>query len=130
MSHATPLAAGQDHGHDHDHGHAHDSAAHGSLKSYLVGFGLSIVLTLLSFGLVMTGVVPRSLALPGVIVLCVAQLLVQLVFFLHMSTARAQRDNLSTFVFAVFVIAIIVGGSAWVLHNMNANMMHPMPAGM
>ena len=120
MSHDTTAAAE----------HGHDGAAHGTLKSYLVGFGLSIVLTLLSFGLVMAGVVPRSLALPGIVALCVAQLLVQLVFFLHMGASRSQRDNLSAFVFAVFVIAIIVGGSAWVLHNMNANMMHPMPAGM
>jgi len=122
MSHDTIAAA--------DHGHGHDSAAHGTLKSYLVGFGLSILLTLASFGLVMSGAVPRSLAMPGIIVLCVAQLLVQLVYFLHMGASRSQRDNLSAFVFAVFVIAIIVGGSAWVLHNMNANMMHPMPAGL
>ncbi|GAB1579598.1 cytochrome o ubiquinol oxidase subunit IV [Bordetella petrii] len=117
MSHDTTAA-----------GHGHSGADHGSLKSYLVGFAISIVLTLGSFGLVMMDAVPRSLALPGIIALCVAQLLVQLVFFLHMG--RSQRDNLSAFVFSVFVIAIIVGGSVWVLHNMNANMMHPMPASM
>ncbi|OZI22773.1 cytochrome o ubiquinol oxidase subunit IV [Bordetella genomosp. 7] len=122
MPHHTTSA-----GHDRDH---HDSAAHGTLKSYLVGFGLSIILTLLSFGLVMADAVPQRLALPGIVVLCVVQLLVQLVYFLHMGTSPSQRDNLSVFVFSVFVIAIIVGGSAWVLHNMNANMMHPMPAGM
>ena len=51
------------------------------------------------------------------------QLLVQLVFFLHMGTSPEQRENLSPFIFTVLIIAIIVGGSAWVLHNMNANMM-------
>ncbi|MCD0504458.1 cytochrome o ubiquinol oxidase subunit IV [Bordetella petrii] len=122
MAHDTTASA--------NHGHGAHSAEHGSLKSYLVGFGLSILLTLASFGLVMADVVPRSLALPGIIALCVAQLLVQLVYFLHMGASRSQRDNLSVFVFAVFVIAVIVGGSAWVLHNMNANMMHPMPAGL
>ncbi|OZI25571.1 cytochrome o ubiquinol oxidase subunit IV [Bordetella genomosp. 7] len=122
MPHHTTFA-----GHDRDHD---DSAAHGTLKSYLVGFGLSIILTLLSFGLVMADAVPQRLALPGIVLLCVVQLLVQLVYFLHMGASPSQRDNLSVFVFSVFVIAIIVGGSAWVLHNMNANMMHPMPAGM
>ena len=34
---------------------------------------------------------------------------------------------MTTFVFTILIIAIIVGGSVWVLHNMNANMMHPMP---
>ncbi|KDB61837.1 cytochrome o ubiquinol oxidase subunit IV [Bordetella bronchiseptica] len=106
-----------------DHGHAD----HGSLKSYLIGFAISLVLTFGSFGLVMAGAVPRGIALAGVVVLCVAQLLVQLVFFLHMGGSKKQRDNVTTFVFTILIIAIIVGGSVWVLHNMNANMMHPMP---
>ncbi|CAM3776110.1 cytochrome o ubiquinol oxidase subunit IV [Bordetella tumulicola] len=122
MSHHTTSAANHGHG-DHDH----DSNSHGSLKSYIVGFILSVILTLGSFGLLMVEGVPRGVILPGIIVLCVAQLLVQLVFFLHMGTSKSQRDNLSAFVFAVFVIAIIVVGSLWVMHNMNANMMHPMP---
>ena len=117
MSHHTASTA--------DHGH--DDGAHGSLKSYIIGFILSIILTLGSFGLVMSDAVPQSVVFPGVIVLCVVQLLVQLVFFLHMGTSKSQRDNLSAFIFALFVIAIIVVGSLWVMHNMNANMMHPMP---
>jgi len=107
------------------HAAVHPSLAeHGSLKSYLTGFGLSLLLTFASFGLVMSDIVPRSISLPSVIVLCVAQLLVQLVCFLHMG--KSQRDNVTTFVFTVLVVAIIVGGSAWVLHNMNLNMMGSM----
>ena len=105
----------------HDAAVTHHSAAHGSMKSYLTGFGLSLLLTFAAFGLVMGKTVPQSIALPGILVLCVAQLLVQLVCFLHMG--RSQRDNVTTFVFTVLVVAIIVGGSAWVLHNMNHNMM-------
>jgi len=102
----------------------HDShASHGSVKSYLVGFVLCIVLTALSFGVVMTGALTGFAAVSAIVVLCVLQLLVQLVFFLHMGTSPEQRENLSSFVFTVLIIAIIVGGSAWVLHNMNANMM-------
>ena len=103
----------------------HGDASHGSLKSYLIGFGLSVALTLVSFGLVM-GDAPRAIALPGIIVACVLQLLVQLVFFLHLGTSESQRENMAAFLFTVLVIAIVVGGSLWVLHNMNANMMHAM----
>ncbi|OZI71220.1 cytochrome o ubiquinol oxidase subunit IV [Bordetella genomosp. 12] len=110
----------------HDVAHA-DHADHGSLKSYIVGFILSIVLTLVAFWLVMSGGFTRQFMLIGVLVLCVAQLLVQLVFFMHMGASKSQRENLSAFLFTVMVIAIIVGGSIWVLHNMNANMLHPMP---
>jgi cytochrome o ubiquinol oxidase operon protein cyoD len=100
--------------------------SHGSLRSYQVGFLLSILLTLASFGVAMSGAVPTQWALGGVIALCVVQLLVQLVFFLHLGTSPGQRENLSAILFTGLIIAIIVGGSAWVLHNMNENMMPPM----
>jgi len=98
-------------------------ASHGSVKSYLVGFVLCIVLTALSFGVAMTGALTGFSAVAAIVALCVVQLVVQLVFFLHMGTSPEQRENLSSFLFTVLIIAIIVGGSAWVLHNMNANMM-------
>jgi cytochrome o ubiquinol oxidase operon protein cyoD len=111
--------------HTHSHAMEHQHASHGSLKSYIVGFALSIVLTFLSFGCVMSGAVPHDLILPGIVVFCVAQVLVQLVFFLHLSAKPGQRDNLSIGVFTLLIIAIVVVGSLWVLHNMNVSMMHP-----
>jgi cytochrome o ubiquinol oxidase operon protein cyoD len=112
--------------HHSSHGEVH-KASHGSLKSYIVGFVLSVVITLLAFWLVMSGAVPHGLILPGIVVLAVVQLLVQLVFFLHMGTAADQRDNTAIFAFTVLIIAIVVGGALWVMHNANVNMMHPMP---
>ena len=104
--------------------------SHGSWKSYIVGFVLSLVLTLASFGAVMTGKLPHSAILPAIVVLAVAQLVVQLVYFLHMGTAPEQRSNLAIFLFTGLIIATVVCGSLWVLHNMNENMMHPMPMSM
>lgn len=112
----------------HSHDAAHHEAAHadhGSTKSYLIGFGLSVVLTLASFGVVMSGVVPHDLMMPGIVVFGVAQLLVQLVCFLHMGTSPAQRGNLSIMLFTVLILAIVIVGCLWVMHNMNVNMMHP-----
>ena len=109
----------------HGHSNAHQHNAHGTLKSYTVGFVLSLILTVLSFGCVMSGAVPQQLVMPGIVVFCVVQLLVQLVFFLHMGTAPEQRSNLSIGVFSLLIIAIVVVGSVWVMHNMNAHMMQP-----
>lgn len=111
--------------HSHAHVADHQHADHGSLKSYIVGFALSIILTFMSFGCVMSGAVPQHLVMPGIMVLCVAQVLVQLVFFLHLSSKPGQRSNLSIGVFTLLIIAIIVVGSIWVMHNMNLYMMHP-----
>ena len=114
----------------HGHSVAHKHNAHGSLKTYVVGFALSLILTVLSFACVMSGAVPQHLVVPGIVVFCIAQLLVQLAFFLHMSAAPGQRDNLSIGVFTLLIIAIIVVGSLWVMHNMNLYMMHPVAQSM
>jgi len=96
---------------------------HANLGGYVIGFGVCVVLTLASFGAVMTGLLPRGAVMGVLVLLCVAQLLAQLVFFLHLGSARDQRDNTGIFACTALLIAIIVGGSLWVTHNANANMM-------
>jgi cytochrome o ubiquinol oxidase subunit IV len=115
--------SGNHHSHDAHHGAEH--ADHGSTKSYIVGFVLSVVLTLASFGVVMSGKVPHDLMMPGIIVFGVAQLIVQLKYFLHMGLSPSQRGNFAIMLFTLLILAIVVVGSLWVLHNMNVNMMHP-----
>lgn len=110
----------------HLHAVGHDSthdSGHGSLTSYVIGFVLCVALTLASFGAVMYDVVPRGMGLTAIVVLCVVQLIVQLVFFLHIGTAREQRSNTGIFLCTALLIVIIVAGSLWVMHNANLNMM-------
>ncbi|MDB5551586.1 MAG: cytochrome o ubiquinol oxidase subunit [Rhizobium sp.] len=107
----------------HTSHHAAQEASHGSLATYAVGFLLSLGLTALSFGAVMTGVLSSDMMLPAIAVLAVIQLLVQLVFFLHLGTAPEQRNNTVIFILTVMLITTIVAGSLWVMHNANINMM-------
>lgn len=111
--------------HSHSAHAAHDGhdAAHGSLKGYGIGMVLSVLLTFVSFGVVMTHVVPRQYGLAAITIACVAQLIVQLFYFLHIGTARSQRANTGIFICTGFLIAVIVGLSLWVIHNANVNMM-------
>jgi cytochrome o ubiquinol oxidase subunit IV len=104
------------------HEPVHDGS-HGSVKSYVIGMLLSLVLTFASFGVVMMHLVPRSMGLTAVIVLCIAQLIVQLKFFLHLGSSSDQRANTGIFVCTALLICIIVAGSLWVVHNANVNMM-------
>jgi len=55
--------------------------------------------------------------------LCVVQLVAQLVLFLHIGAGRSQRENTGIFLCTAFLIAIVVAGSLWVMHNANLNMM-------
>jgi cytochrome o ubiquinol oxidase operon protein cyoD len=99
------------------------TATHGNAMSYTTGLVLSLALTLTSFGVIMSSAVPHRLRLAAIVVLCVAQLLVQLVYFLHMGSHPDQRANSAIFACTGLLIAIVVAGSLWVMHNANVNMM-------
>ncbi|MEM5404479.1 MULTISPECIES: cytochrome o ubiquinol oxidase subunit IV [Paraburkholderia] len=101
----------------------HEEESHGSVGSYLVGFVLAVVLTAASFWLVLHGGFSRETALLGLAVLAVVQILVHLVFFLHMNTSSGQRWNVTAFGFTVLTVLIVVVGTLWVMHNVSMNMM-------
>lgn len=98
------------------------TSSHGNAASILWGFLLSLALTALAFGAVMGGLLPRGAMLAAITVLAVAQLIVQLVFFLHLGPARGQRSNTTIFLLTAMLIGIVVSGSLWVMYNANHNM--------
>ena len=108
------------------HGH-HDTnasgAAHGTTKQYVVGFILSIILTIIPFGMVMAGGFDRTALLWTIAITAVAQVLVQLIFFLHMNTSSEQRWNLIAFVYTILTVATLLIGSVWIMHYLHEYMM-------
>ena len=107
--------------HSHD-GHGHDDS-HGSVKSYAIGFILSVILTIIPFGLVMYPTLPKSITLMIVVAFAVIQVLVHLVYFLHLDRSAAQRNNVIAFVFAAIVIVLLVGLSLWIMFSIHTFMM-------
>ena len=101
----------------------HEEESHGSVGSYLAGFVLAVVLTAASFWLVLHGGFPRETALIGLGVLAVVQIVVHLVFFLHMNASSSQRWNVTAFSYTVLTVLILVIGTLWVMHNVAMNMM-------
>jgi cytochrome o ubiquinol oxidase operon protein cyoD len=95
-----------------------------TLRSYITGFTLSLVFTLLAFGLVWVHMIsqhqslPHGLLVPALVVLGVAQLLVQLIFFLHVGNESKPRWNLTVLIFALLTVFIIVGGTLWIMQNL------------
>ncbi|MVW62967.1 cytochrome o ubiquinol oxidase subunit IV [Massilia sp. NEAU-DD11] len=82
----------------------------GRVGSYAARLGLSFLLILVPFGAVMAGIVPSESARPAIVVLCVGQLLVQIVWSLHPGTRKDKRENTANFVCTGLVIAIMVAG--------------------
>lgn len=99
-----------------------DEHDHGTVKSYIVGFLLSIGLTILAFWLVGDKVLSTAGTYVALSVLALIQLFVQVTFFLHLNTQKHTRWNLTSFLFATFVVVIIAGGSLWIMYNLNVNM--------
>lgn len=102
---------------------AHD-VNHGSVRSYLVGFVLSVVLTALPFWAIMTGQFEKSTAIPLVVIMAVIQVIVHLKYFLHLDFTPAGKANTFAFLFTALIIVMVVGLSVWIIYSANAMMMY------
>jgi cytochrome o ubiquinol oxidase operon protein cyoD len=99
---------------------------HGTYKSYIIGFILSIALTFAAYYCVVQDVFTGNILYSVIVTLCLIQVLVQLLFFLHLMDEAKPRNNLMIFLFMVLVIAILVFGSLWIMSNLDYRTMGPM----
>lgn len=101
------------------------------LRGYVIGFLLSLALTMMAFMLVNNHVTSQhetfshAVLVPVLALLAVMQFVVQSVFFLHVATERRPRWRLLAFLFMLLVVLILVVGSIWIMQNLNYNMMGP-----
>lgn len=115
---------------DHHDDHSHDDGYHASFRGYLTGFLLSVVLTAIPFWLVMQKVLPSSGLTAAVILLLAAvQIVVHMVYFLHMNSKIEGGWSLLALIFTGALLLIMLSGSVWVMYHLNTNMMpaHPTP---
>lgn len=102
----------------------HEMEGHGSKRSYLVGFGMSAVLTAIPFWLVMTNALPNpgSTAI-AVIIFAVLQILVHTTCFLHVNTQAEGGWTMIAYIFTAVILLITIAGSLWIMYHLNSNMM-------
>ena len=119
----TVTAHSADHSTGHsDHEHS-DHGAHGSRKSYLIGFALSVLLTAIPFYLVMSGVVANKEATSVLLVTMAAvQIVVHMICFLHMNGKSENGWTMMSLIFTIIVVGIVLSGSLWVMYHLNVNM--------
>src|SRR5690606_39570135 len=67
-----------------------DLAAHGSVKSYLIGFVLAVILTIVPFMLAMNGYFTPGTTAAIVLGFAVIQVIVHLVYFLHLRSEERR----------------------------------------
>lgn len=96
-------------------------------RTYVTGFALALVLTVIPFGIVYWMALPATAALVVIVLTAIAQILVQLRYFLHIDFKTTPRENLVALFFAAFLIFVMVGGSLWIMFDLHYR--HQMDAG-
>jgi cytochrome o ubiquinol oxidase operon protein cyoD len=93
------------------------------LLGYCVGLGLAILLTATSFFVAGTDWVWQPSIPVAIVVLAIAQMGVHLVFFLHITTGPDNTNNVLALAFGILIVVLVIGGSLWIMANLNHNMM-------
>jgi cytochrome o ubiquinol oxidase operon protein cyoD len=110
--------------HDSGHGHHDHNAPHSTLRGYATGFVLAVILTAIPFWLVMGKVFSNSSTAGFVLLgLAAVQVVVHMIYFLHMDGKAEGGWSMLAMVFTIMVVVIMLAGSLWVMYHMNHNMM-------
>ncbi len=98
------------------------------ILGYIIGLVLAALLTATSFAVIYTNLIWGPAIPAALVTLAVAQIGVHLVFFLHLTTAPDNTNNAMALAFGVLIVALIIGGSLWIMEHLNQNMapMHQM----
>ena len=109
----------------HDsHAGEHAAGEHGTMKSYVTGFILAVVLTAIPFWLVMGKVFDKS-STTAIVILAFAavQIVVHMVYFLHMTSNVENGWSMMALIFTSVLVIIMFSGSVWVMYHLDHNMM-------
>ena len=125
LDHSAHGGGSGGHGGHGDDGHDHDAhATHFTLRDYVTGFFLAVLLTAIPFWFVM-GKTFSSPTITAAVILGFAavQIVVHMIYFLHMSPKSEGGWNLLALLFTVMLVVIALSGSLWVMYHLNHNMM-------
>ena len=123
MSEPSDYEAGSHVGADRVPGSREERTLAREVRGYLLGLGLAILLTIASFWVQQTHAIYSSGIAVALLVLAVAQIGIHLVFFLHITTAPDNANNILALAFGVLIVCLVVFGSLWVMLHLNHNMM-------
>ena len=102
-------------------GEPHDSLLSETI-SYVVGLGLALLLTAVSFWVASTSDLWGPGVAVGLVVLAVAQMGVHLVFFLHITSGPDNTNNVLALAFGVMIVFLVMIGTIWIMAHLAAGM--------
>lgn len=93
--------------------HAQEHTA--SIKAYVTGFILSIVLTIIPLLLVLNHMLEKTALRVIIIIAAVLQFVIQLFFFMHIRDGEGTRYNVVALVLGIVFVLTIVVGAIWIM---------------
>jgi cytochrome o ubiquinol oxidase operon protein cyoD len=105
MKHSSPIS--------------HQPTGRKAMSSYIIGFVASLILTIAAYLLVTQQFLQNGALVFILLVFAFVQLIVQLLFFLHLGRESKPRWQLYFLISTVGVIVLVVAGSIWIMHHLN-----------
>ncbi|WP_081901721.1 cytochrome o ubiquinol oxidase subunit IV [Candidatus Palibaumannia cicadellinicola] len=99
------------------------SHSNGSYKTYIIVFFLSMILTIIPFTMIMSNYVAKHYNIIILVTCAIVQILLHLIFFLHLNISTEQQWNLIAFFFTMLIMTILIVGSLWIMLHLNSNLM-------
>ncbi|MGA8165603.1 MAG: cytochrome C oxidase subunit IV family protein [Waddliaceae bacterium] len=94
-----------------------------SFKPVIAGFALSLILTIAAYFIAGEHIFTGWTAASAIIGLGGLQVLIQLIFFLHLGVESKPRWKLMMFLLMLLVVAVVVIGTIWIMSNLDYNLM-------
>jgi cytochrome o ubiquinol oxidase operon protein cyoD len=87
----------------------------GSLKAYVTGFILSIILTIIPLFLVLNHMLGKTGLTISILLAAVLQFIIQLFFFMHIRDGEGPRYNVAALTLGIVFVLTIVIGAIWIM---------------
>jgi cytochrome o ubiquinol oxidase operon protein cyoD len=99
------------------------SESRASLQKYLIGFFLALVLTGISFAVVMSSILSPAATIATLGCAGIVQVLVHLRYFLHLDLSESGRWPLRTIMYTILIIMLFVAGGLWIIYDLHWRLM-------
>lgn len=104
------------------HKPARKDKEHGTTRSYIIGFILSLVFTIIPYHLVVNKVLTGNKLLVTILGIAILQMFIQIFFFLHLGRGPKPFYNVVFFFATAGIIVIVIGASLFIMNNLYHNM--------
>lgn len=92
-------------------------------RSNWIGFGLSMIFTVIPFWIIKYNTFTRKISLIIIIMSAIIQIYIHLIYFLHLNHELNQKWFIISLIFTVFILLILVLGSIWIMTHLHCNLM-------